>query len=47
MPAPQLDELVMGRAVERLVAYITTLQPLAELFWAERGVEMKTEKVAR
>jgi hypothetical protein len=31
MPAPYLDELVVNSAVERLAAYITTLQPLVEL----------------
>ena len=47
MPAPQLDELVMDRAIEGLVAYITTLQPIAELLWEERGVEVHIEKVVR
>ena len=28
LPAPQLDELVLAGAVERLDAYITTLQPM-------------------
>jgi hypothetical protein len=28
LPAPQLDEAVLANAVERLDAYITTLQPM-------------------
>ncbi len=28
LPAPQLDEVVLANAVERLDAYITTLQPM-------------------
>ena len=47
MPAPQLDELVMNGAIDRLVAYITALQPLAEVFWAERSLELRIEKVVR
>jgi hypothetical protein len=33
MPAIQLDELVQQTAVERFAAYITTLQPLVNVFW--------------
>ena len=48
MPASQLDESVMDRAIECLVAYITTLQPLVELFWAgTRKEEMRIGSVAR
>jgi hypothetical protein len=32
LPAPQLDELVLASAVERLDAYITTLQPMLLVF---------------
>ncbi len=28
LPAPKLDELVLASAVERMDAYITTLQPM-------------------
>jgi hypothetical protein len=28
LPAPQLDEVVLANAVERLDAYVTTLQPM-------------------
>jgi hypothetical protein len=48
MLAPQLDEPVMDRAIERLVAYVTTLQPLVELFWAgTRREEVQIRSVAR
>jgi hypothetical protein len=55
MPAPQLDELVRDRAIERLEAYITTLQPTVALFWSEgqeskgdrRGVEVPSKSMAR
>ena len=33
VPAPQLDEAVLEGAVERLGAYITTLEPLMAMFW--------------
>jgi hypothetical protein len=33
LPAAQLDDLVMESAVERLAAYITTLEPLVTVFW--------------
>jgi hypothetical protein len=36
MPAPLLDENVLGEATEGLVAYITNLQPMLELFWDGR-----------
>ena len=32
LPAPQLDELVLSSAVERMEAYITTLQPMLLVF---------------
>jgi hypothetical protein len=28
LPAPQLDEIVLVNAIERLDAYVTTLQPM-------------------
>jgi len=34
LPAPQLDEAVLSYAVERLEAYITTLQPMLLVFLA-------------
>jgi hypothetical protein len=34
LPAPQLDEVVQSNAVERLEAYITTLQPMLLVFLA-------------
>ncbi len=34
LPAPQLDEVVQSKAVERLEAYITTLQPMLLVFLA-------------
>jgi hypothetical protein len=34
LPAPQLDEVVLSNAVERLTAYITTLQPMLLVFLA-------------
>ncbi len=34
LPAPQLDEVVLANAVERLDAYITTLQPMLVGFMA-------------
>jgi hypothetical protein len=33
LPALQLDELVLQGAIDRLAAYITTLQPLVMVFW--------------
>jgi hypothetical protein len=51
MPAPYLDEVVVAGAVERLAAYITTLQPLVELCWTEwqtkEGVEVQIEDMAQ
>ena len=35
LQAPYLDQLVLSNAVERLVAYITALQPLVTIFWNE------------
>jgi hypothetical protein len=32
LPAPQLDEVVLEGAIERLEAYITTLEPMMVLF---------------
>jgi hypothetical protein len=34
LPAPMLDEVVLSNAVERLDAYITTLQPMLLVFLA-------------
>ena len=34
--APQLDELVLEGAIARMADYITTLQPLVELFWSDQ-----------
>jgi hypothetical protein len=34
LPAPQLDDAVLGSAVERMDGYITTLQPMLILFWS-------------
>ncbi len=36
LPAVQLDEAVQQNTVERLTAYITTLQPLVAVFWDGR-----------
>jgi hypothetical protein len=36
LPALQLDELVLQNAIERLAAYITTLQPLVTVFWNDQ-----------
>lgn len=36
LPAPQLDDLVMQTAIERLAAYIRTLQPLMAVFLKDR-----------
>jgi len=49
MPVPYLDELVVSGAVERLAMYITTLQPLVELFEPEhrKGAEVEMGTVAR
>jgi hypothetical protein len=50
MPAPYLDELVASGAAERLTMYITTLQPLVELFLElqdRQGAEVKVGNVAR
>jgi hypothetical protein len=45
MPAAQLDEHVMESAIGRLAVYITTLQPLVELFWGAVGIESKGVEV--
>jgi hypothetical protein len=37
LSAPQLDELVLQSAIERLAAYIITLQPLVTAFWEDRN----------
>jgi hypothetical protein len=36
LQAPYLDQLVLNSAVERLVLYITALQPLVTIFWNEK-----------
>jgi hypothetical protein len=36
LPAVQLDELVLRVAVERLAAYMTTLEPLVTDFWNDQ-----------
>jgi hypothetical protein len=36
LPAPQLDDLVMRSAIERLASYMVTLQPLVNIFWTDR-----------
>jgi hypothetical protein len=36
LQAPYLDQLVLSSAVERLVSYITALQPLVTIFWNEQ-----------
>ncbi len=36
LPAPQLDEGVLLSAVDRLDAYMTTLQPMLAAFWERR-----------
>jgi hypothetical protein len=35
LPAPQLDQPVVDATIERMADYITTLQPMVELFWTE------------
>jgi hypothetical protein len=35
VPAPQLDDVVLDRAAERMAAYIATLQPLLDLLATE------------
>ena len=35
LQAPQLDEIVLRNAVERLASYMVTLQPLVAVFWNE------------
>jgi hypothetical protein len=35
LPAPQLDQPVVDATIERMAEYITTLQPMVELFWTE------------
>jgi hypothetical protein len=36
LSAPQLDEIVMAGAIERMDAYITTLQPMVATFFERR-----------
>jgi hypothetical protein len=36
LQAPYLDQLVLNSAVDRLVSYITALQPLVTIFWNEQ-----------
>jgi hypothetical protein len=36
LPAPQLDELVLPGAIDRLDAYITTLQPMLAAYFERR-----------
>jgi hypothetical protein len=36
LAAPQLDEIVLHGAVERLATYIISLQPLLTVFWNDR-----------
>jgi hypothetical protein len=36
LPALQLDEHLQRQAIDRLAAYITTLQPLVTVFWNDR-----------
>lgn len=39
LPAPQLDEPILETATDKMAAYITTLQPLLEIFLKERSRE--------